>query len=279
VVIASAAVAEDATPADMGTAVDVVFLEYAIDVVEYPAVVPTEVVLIPQLREVAAALTAQLRVVAAAPMAAVDRMAAANVPAGSCCIGTHGTRSGEAQQLRRSSFTIQITTSFGIHSSEKQRRIVMKQKILQRYLILLTVGVCAVAMAQNQTPIQQNTSSQGYDNAVQSRRSALNILTPRPGQAVSDNFVTMRFELVRPNPGGSDQNFVVRLDGRDPVNTSETAFTFTEIRSGQHVLSVTEVDANGTPLPDARAEVQFSVKTPENTTQPAKSGSHAVPAK
>ena len=155
----------------------------------------------------------------------------------------------------------------------------MKQKTIQRLLMLLSVGACAVALAQNQTPIQQDSSSPGHENTFQSRTSALRILTPRPGQALSNNFVTVRFELVRPNPGGSDHNFVVRLDGRDPINTSETAFTFTEIRSGQHVLTVTEVDANGTPLPDARAETKFSVKTPENTTQPAKSGGQAVPAK
>jgi hypothetical protein len=155
----------------------------------------------------------------------------------------------------------------------------MKQKTFRRLLMLLTVGVCAVALAQNQTPIQQDASSPGNGNTSQSSTSALRILTPRPGQALSNNFVNVRFELVRPSPGGSDHNFVVRLDSRDPINTSETAYSFTEIGSGQHVLTVTEVDANGTPLPDAGAEVQFTVKTPENTTQPAQSGGQAVPAK
>jgi len=155
----------------------------------------------------------------------------------------------------------------------------MKQKTFQRLFMLLTIGVCAVALAQNQTPIQQDASSPGHDNVVQPSTSAIRIVAPRPGQALSNNFVTVRFELVRPNPGGSDHNFVVRLDGRDPINTSETAFTFTELRSGQHVLTITEVDANGNPLPDARAGVDFTVKTPENTTQPAKGGVQSVPGK
>ncbi len=145
--------------------------------------------------------------------------------------------------------------------------------------MLLTVGLCAVALAQNQPPIQQDASSPGHDNVVQPSTSSIRIVKPRPGQALSNNFVTVHFELVRPNPGGSDHNFVVRLDGRDPVNTSETAFTFTEIRSGHHVLTVTEVDANSNPVPDGSAEVDFTVKTEENTTQPAKSGGQAVPAK
>jgi hypothetical protein len=155
----------------------------------------------------------------------------------------------------------------------------MKQKTFQRLLMLLSVGVCAVALAQNQTPIQQDASSPGHENTVQSPTSALRILTPRPRQALPDNFVTVRFELVRPSPGGSDHNFVVRLDGLDPINTSETTYTFAEIHSGQHVLTVTEVDANGNPLPDASAEVKFSVKTPENTPQPAQRGGQAVPVK
>jgi hypothetical protein len=154
----------------------------------------------------------------------------------------------------------------------------MNQKTSQRSLMLLLVGVAAVALAQNRTPIQQETSSPGREHAVQSGTSALRILTPRSGQALSNTFVTVRFELERPSPGGSDHNFLVRLDGRDPIKTSEDAFTFTGMRPGQHVLIVTEVDANGNPLPDARAEVDFTVKTAENTTQPAKSGGKAIPA-
>jgi hypothetical protein len=44
----------------------------------------------------------------------------------------------------------------------------MKQRIFQRLLMLLTVGVCAVALAQNQAPIQHDASSPGHDNVVQS---------------------------------------------------------------------------------------------------------------
>lgn len=155
----------------------------------------------------------------------------------------------------------------------------MKQKTFQRLLLLLTIGGCAVALAQNQTPIQQSTSGPGHESTAQASTSALRILTPLPGQALSNNFVTVRFELVRPDPGGSDHNFVVRLDGRDPINTSETAFTFTEITPGKHVLTVALVDANGNPQPDARAQINFSVETPGNTTHAAQSGRQTAPSK
>ncbi|MGA3128037.1 MAG: hypothetical protein ABSD13_15130 [Candidatus Korobacteraceae bacterium] len=101
----------------------------------------------------------------------------------------------------------------------------------------------------------------------------MHILQPRAGQALANTFVTIRFELVRPNPAGGDNNFVVQLDSRDPVNTSETEYTFTGMRPGQHIIAVTEVDANGTPMQGARTEVQFSVKAPVGAAPSAQSGS------
>ena len=55
---------------------------------------------------------------------------------------------------------------------------------------------------------------------------------PSPGQALANNFVMIRFELVRPNPAGGDNNFVIQLDSRDPVNTSENEYTFTGMSPG-----------------------------------------------
>jgi hypothetical protein len=51
------------------------------------------------------------------------------------------------------------------------------------------------------------------------------------------------------------------------------------MRPGQHTISVTEVDANGTPLPDARAEVQFTVKSPEGALPPVQRGGKLAPGK
>jgi hypothetical protein len=63
---------------------------------------------------------------------------------------------------------------------------------------------------------------------------------------------------------------VIQLDAHEPVTTSDNEYIFTGMRPGQHVITVAEVDANGTPLPDAKAEVQFTVKSPESTAPPAK---------
>jgi hypothetical protein len=161
-------------------------------------------------------------------------------------------------------------------SSEESEGITMNERSIQLVLKLATVGIIAAALSQS--TIAQDASQANRD-ATQSRSSAVRILQPRAGQALADSYVTIRFELVRPNPAGGDNNFVIRLDGLEPVKTSDAEYTFTGMRSGQHIITVTEVDANGTPLPDARAEVQFSVKPPEGSAPSTPGKGKAAPGK
>jgi hypothetical protein len=127
----------------------------------------------------------------------------------------------------------------------------MKRMSILLLLALATMGVAA-------TPASQSTG----------QTSAVRIVRPRAGQALTNSFVTLRFELARPNPAGGENNFVIQLDAHEPVTTSDNEYTFTGMRPGQHVITVAEVDANGTPLPDSRAEVQFTVAAPGNTAPP-----------
>ena len=150
--------------------------------------------------------------------------------------------------------------------------------MIQLLLILATVGIAARAHSQDQSSGTQDASGQGGRNAAQFQTSAVRILRPSSGQALANNFVMIRFELVRPNPAGGDNNFVIQLDSRDPVNTSENEYTFTGMRPGQHTISIIEVDANGTPLPDARAEVHFTVKS-EGALPPVQSGGKVASGK
>ena len=127
----------------------------------------------------------------------------------------------------------------------------MKKKSVLLLLVLLalaTIGVAAILPSQ----------SAGQTSAVR-------IVRPRAAQALTNSFVNLRFELARPNPAGGENNFVIQLDAHEPVTTSDNEYTFSGMRPGQHVISVTEVDANGTPLPDSRAEVRFTVTSPEGT--------------
>ena len=128
----------------------------------------------------------------------------------------------------------------------------MKRKIALLLLALATMGVAGTS---------QSSSTE--------QTSAVRIVRPRAGQVLRNGFVTLRFELVRPNPAGGNNNFVIRLDAHEPVTTSDNEYTFNDMHPGQHVIAVTEVDANGTPLPDSRAEVQFIVASPQSTAPPA----------
>jgi hypothetical protein len=155
----------------------------------------------------------------------------------------------------------------------------MKDKRIRFLFLLVTVGIAAVALSQNQGFIPQSAPDPGSRDPNQFRSSAVRILLPRSGQALTNSFVTIRFELVRPNPAGGENNFVIQLDAREPINISGNEYTFTGMRPGPHTISISEVDANGTPLPDARSEVQFTVQPPEGTAAPAKSNGKAGPGK
>jgi hypothetical protein len=152
----------------------------------------------------------------------------------------------------------------------------MKKRSIQLVLTLATVGIIAAALSQS--TIAQDASQANRDS-TQFRNSAVRILHPRAGQALANSYVTIRFELVRPNPAGGDNNFVIQLDGREPVKTSQGEYTFTGMRPGQHIITVIEVDANGTPLPDSRAEVQFSIKPTEGSVPSTQGDSKATPGK
>lgn len=99
--------------------------------------------------------------------------------------------------------------------------------------------------------------------APQSR--AIRILTPVAGQTLSSNFADVRYQVIAPNPANVT-NFVVQLDHGDPINTSDTEYTFTGLQPGRHTVTVSMVDANGTPMPGSLAAVQFAVPAPGQST-------------
>jgi len=94
----------------------------------------------------------------------------------------------------------------------------------------------------------------------------LRVISPKAGEKLSANFVTVRWELLNPSAAAAGTpNFVLRLDAQDPVRTSDTEFTFSGLSTGRHVLTLQLVDANGTPIGGAHAEVSFIVNNPVPT--------------
>ena len=103
-------------------------------------------------------------------------------------------------------------------------------------------------------------STLGFAQGAPSTTPALRIVSPRPGEKLTSNFVTVRYELLNPGASAdSSPNFLVRLDGRDPVRTTDTEFTFSGMTAGTHTVMVELVDANGTPINGTRASAQFTI--------------------
>jgi hypothetical protein len=94
----------------------------------------------------------------------------------------------------------------------------------------------------------------------------LHVISPKAGEKVSANFVTVRWELLNPaTSANAAPTYLVRLDGQDPIHTTDTEFTFSGLSAGRHALVVQLVDANDTPINGAHAEISFSVNAPAPT--------------
>jgi len=94
---------------------------------------------------------------------------------------------------------------------------------------------------------------------VSAQTSLVHITSPVANQKLGTNYVDVTYELVNPGVDGGSPNFQVQLDGRDPVSTEDTTYTFTGLTPGQHTVIVQLVDANGTPIPFGRSVVVFYV--------------------
>ena len=96
--------------------------------------------------------------------------------------------------------------------------------------------------------------------------ATLHVISPKSGEKLSANFVTVRWELLNPAAAAAGTpNFELRLDGQDPIRTSDTEFTFSGLAAGRHALIIQLVDANGTPIGGAHAQVSFTVANPVPT--------------
>jgi hypothetical protein len=102
--------------------------------------------------------------------------------------------------------------------------------------------------------------------------SAVRILTPSAGEALVTDYVNVKYELVRPSLS-DEPNFLVQLDAADPVQTSETSHTFSDVQPGVHTIRVTLVDANNSPVQGGPATVQFKT----TTAPPLRDGSRGAP--
>jgi hypothetical protein len=90
----------------------------------------------------------------------------------------------------------------------------------------------------------------------------LRIVSPKPNEKLAQTFVAVQFQQVSPASAAGTPTYELRLDGRDPVQTTDTTYTFNGLTPGSHDLIVQIVDANGTPVSGTRSEVKFVIVNP-----------------
>ena len=99
--------------------------------------------------------------------------------------------------------------------------------------------------------------------AVGQTTGALHIVSPKNGDKVNSDRVTIRYVLAREVSAEEIPTFNLLLDDEDPVQTNDSEYTF-GVMPGEHTVIVQVVDANGTPIMGAQDQVQFTVSPPKN---------------
>ena len=87
--------------------------------------------------------------------------------------------------------------------------------------------------------------------------STVQIISPKPNEKLAQTFLTVQYQQGSPASAASTPTYELRLDGRDPVQTTDTSYTFNGLTAGSHDLIVQVVDANGLPITGTRSEVKF----------------------
>ncbi len=139
-----------------------------------------------------------------------------------------------------------------------------------RLLIWFVAVATALGMAQGDQPSAATSGNSQSTTVIvtpATQPSPVRILTPTAGQTLQENYVHLHFELAQPALSG-EPNFEVQLDSADPVNTSETDYTFSDLQPGSHTIRVTLVDANNSPVQGGTATVHFQFKVPKSDAPP-----------
>jgi hypothetical protein len=130
---------------------------------------------------------------------------------------------------------------------------------MKRWKAILLACFAAGALAAEHGQFSAANPAIHIAGTVAAQNSLLHILSPVPSQQLSTSYVDVNYELVNPGVSGGSPDFQVQLDGREPVLSKDTTYTFTGLTPGEHTVVVQVVDANGTPIAGGRSAVVFFV--------------------
>lgn len=94
--------------------------------------------------------------------------------------------------------------------------------------------------------------------AASAAASPVHIISPLAGEELGKAYAVVQYRLEAGKAAGSP-TYELRIDGRDPIQTTETNYTFNGLKPGRHSVVVQVVDANGAPISGTRSEVHFTV--------------------
>jgi hypothetical protein len=94
--------------------------------------------------------------------------------------------------------------------------------------------------------------------AASAAANPVHIISPVAGEELGRAYAVVQYRLAA-TKAVSSPTYELRMDGRDPIQTTETNYTFNGLKPGSHNVVVQVVDANGAPVSGTRSEVHFSV--------------------
>ena len=95
------------------------------------------------------------------------------------------------------------------------------------------------------------------DAKAASAASPVHIISPAAGEELGKAYAVVQYQLS--SKTFDSPTYEVRMDGRDPVQTTDTNYTFNGLKPGSHDIVVQVVGANGAPVSGTRSEVHFTV--------------------
>ena len=95
------------------------------------------------------------------------------------------------------------------------------------------------------------------DGTQPTRIPGVHIVSPEPNESIGQAYIVTQYQQTSSEPG--TPIYELQLDGRDPIQTADTNYTFNGLKPGSHHFVVQVVDGNGTPVTGTRSEVNFTV--------------------
>ncbi len=97
------------------------------------------------------------------------------------------------------------------------------------------------------------------DNAI-SQSEMIRLDSPRPNDQLASGMVEVRYQRLEESAAQPNPNtFRIQLDSEDPISTEHTTCVLTGVTPGHHTVSVSLLDAGGTPVPHSVVSASFTV--------------------